>query len=180
MSKGEPSSPTVVAVDALASATALDDPETGPDGAAGEAAAGTAFAVPDETEEAPAASALADDAEPSTSSDSTTEPSPTLSPSLTFKAFTTPAWLEGISMEALSDSTVMRLCSTLMVSPGLTSTSITATSLKSPMSGILMSMVAITRPSQWGTEPDRWSRSVPPFITTSSDGSRRGSGPDRH
>ena len=43
--------------------------------------------------------------------------------------------LDGISIEALSDSTVIRLCSTLTVSPSLTSTSITATSLKSPMSG---------------------------------------------
>ncbi len=46
-------------------------------------------------------------------------------------------------MEALSDSTVTRLCSARMVSPGWTSTSITATSSKSPMSGTWMSMVAI-------------------------------------
>jgi hypothetical protein len=45
------------------------------------------------------------------------------------------AWLDGISIEALSDSTVIRLCSALMVSPGLTSNSMTATSEKSPMSG---------------------------------------------
>ena len=38
-------------------------------------------------------------------------------------------------MEALSDSTVKSDCSTLMVSPTLTSISMTATSLKSPMSG---------------------------------------------
>jgi hypothetical protein len=37
-----------------------------------------------------------------------TEPSATLSPTLTLSSFTTPAWLEGISMEALSDSTVIR------------------------------------------------------------------------
>jgi len=59
----------------------------------------------------------------------------TLSPTLTFISLTTPAALEGISIEALSDSTVIRLCSTLIVSPGWTNTSITATSLKSPMSG---------------------------------------------
>ena len=46
-------------------------------------------------------------------------------------------------MEALSDSTVMRLCSALTVSPGLTSNSMTATSAKSPMSGTWMSMSAM-------------------------------------
>src|SRR5262245_13505857 len=46
-------------------------------------------------------------------------------------------------MEALSDSTVIRLCSGLMVSPGLTSTSMTATDSKSPMSGTLISMRAM-------------------------------------
>jgi hypothetical protein len=59
----------------------------------------------------------------------------TLSPTLTLSSLSTPACEDGISIEALSDSTVIRLCSTLMVSPGLTNTSITATSLKSPMSG---------------------------------------------
>jgi hypothetical protein len=49
----------------------------------------------------------------------------------------------GISMEALSDSTVIRDCSTLMVSPTLTSTSITPTSEKSPMSGTLISVNAM-------------------------------------
>ena len=39
---------------------------------------------------------------------STTEPSATLSPILTFNSFTTPAILQGISMLALSDSTVIR------------------------------------------------------------------------
>jgi hypothetical protein len=34
-------------------------------------------------------------------------------------AWTTPPWLEGISIEALSDSTVIRLCSGRMVSPTL-------------------------------------------------------------
>ena len=59
----------------------------------------------------------------------------TVSPSLTLTSFTTPAWLAGISMDALSDSTVIRLCSTFTVSPTLTSSSITETSLKSPISG---------------------------------------------
>jgi glycine cleavage system H lipoate-binding protein len=60
-----------------------------------------------------------------------------LSPTLIATNLTTPAWLDGISIDALSDSTVIRDCSTLTVSPALTSTSITATSLKSPMSGTL-------------------------------------------
>ena len=66
-----------------------------------------------------------------------TEPSLTVSPTLTFSSLTTPACDDGISIDALSLSTVIRLCSTLTVSPGLTSTSMTATSLKSPMSGHL-------------------------------------------
>ena len=72
-----------------------------------------------------------------------TEPWLTVSPSLIFISLTTPAWLEGISMLALSLSTVTRLCSALTVSPGLTSNSITATSVKSPMSGTHTSIVAI-------------------------------------
>ena len=61
----------------------------------------------------------------------------TLSPSLSLSERTTPPWLLGISIEALSLSTVSRLCSGRMVSPSLTSISMTATSLKSPMSGTL-------------------------------------------
>ena len=67
------------------------------------------------------------------------EPSATLSPIFTFNSLTTPAWLLGISMLALSDSTVISDCSALTVSPGLTSSSMTSTSLKSPMSGTLIS-----------------------------------------
>ncbi len=59
----------------------------------------------------------------------------TTSPSLTFSSLMTPAADEGISIDALSDSTVISDCSTLTVSPALTNTSMTATSLKSPMSG---------------------------------------------
>ena len=72
-----------------------------------------------------------------------TEPSLTLSPILMLKPVITPAWLEGISMDALSDSTVIRLCSALTVSPTLTSNSMTATSAKSPISGTLMSIFAM-------------------------------------
>ena len=73
----------------------------------------------------------------------TTEPSFTLSPNLTRNSFTTPACDEGISIEALSDSTVMSDCSALMASPALTNNSITATSSKSPISGTFISIIAI-------------------------------------
>ena len=66
---------------------------------------------------------------------STTEPCLTLSPSCTRTALTTPAALDGISIEALSDSTVSSDWSASMLSPGLTSTSMTVTSSKSPISG---------------------------------------------
>ena len=55
------------------------------------------------------------------------------------------AVLDGISIEALSLSTVISDCSANTRSPGLTSTSMTATSLKSPMSGTLMSMAGMCR-----------------------------------
>ena len=70
-----------------------------------------------------------------------TEPSLTLSPNATFSSFTVPAWLDGISIEALSDSTMINPVSTAMTSPGLTSNSMIATSLNSPMSGTLTSTV---------------------------------------
>jgi hypothetical protein len=63
----------------------------------------------------------------------------TLSPSLTFNSLTTPPADDGISIEALSDSTVISDCSGFTMSPALTSNSITATSLKSPMSGTRIS-----------------------------------------
>ncbi|KAG0771028.1 hypothetical protein G6F22_016854 [Rhizopus arrhizus] len=72
------------------------------------------------------------------STSSTTAPSATLSPTFTAMDFTTPPCDAGISIEALSDSTVIRLCSALIVSPTATSTSMTSTSLKSPMSGTLI------------------------------------------
>ena len=82
-------------------------------------------------------------AAPATSSISTSEPSATLSPSATFISLITPACELGISIEALSDSTVIRLCSALMVSPALTRTSMIVTSLKSPMSGTFTSISAM-------------------------------------
>src|SRR3982075_221149 len=73
-----------------------------------------------------------------------TEPCESLSPSFTLSSFTTPAPGDGISIVALSDSSEMSDCSFAMVSPGLTSTSMTSTSLKSPMSGTLTSTPAIS------------------------------------
>ena len=90
-----------------------------------------------------AATGAAAGAAPSASSVRISEPSLTVSPSLTFSSLTTPACDDGISIEALSLSTVMSDCSALTASPGLTRSSMTATSLKSPMSGTLMSMSAI-------------------------------------
>ena len=67
-------------------------------------------------------------------------PSDTLSPSLTLSSAIFPAAGDGISMVALSDSTVISDCSADTVSPGFTRTSMIATSLKSPMSGTLTVM----------------------------------------
>jgi hypothetical protein len=63
------------------------------------------------------------------------EPFDTLSPTLILISFTTPAFGDGISMVALSDSSVTSDCSLDTASPGFTRTSMTSTSLKSPMSG---------------------------------------------
>ncbi len=54
----------------------------------------------------------------------------------------TPACGEGTSIVALSLSSVTRESSFFTVSPGLASSSMTGTSLKSPMSGTLISMAA--------------------------------------
>src|ERR1700722_8408787 len=62
-------------------------------------------------------------------------PCDTLSPTLTLISWTTPPSGAGTSIVALSDSSVISGSSALTVSPGLTSTSITGTSVKSPMSG---------------------------------------------
>jgi hypothetical protein len=67
---------------------------------------------------------------------------------LTFTSFTTPAAGEGTSIVALSDSSVTSDVSGFTVSPGFTSTSMTGTSLKSPMSGTFTSSsVAMIRGS---------------------------------
>ena len=69
-------------------------------------------------------------------------PSLTRSPILIKTSSTVPAWVAGTSMVALSDSSETRGSSTLTLAPGWTWISMTGTSLKSPMSGTLMSLIA--------------------------------------
>ena len=71
-------------------------------------------------------------------------PSDTRSPTLILSSVTVPATGEGISIEALSDSMVINEPSTETLSPTLTKTSITSTSLKLPISGTWISWIAIT------------------------------------
>ncbi|KAG1447384.1 hypothetical protein G6F57_017086 [Rhizopus arrhizus] len=104
--------------------------------AAGASAWASAWAAGAAAAAAVLAAGAAAAAAPSTTT--TTEPLATLSPTLTFTSLTTPPCEAGISIEALSDSTVIRLCSALIVSPTATMTSMTSTSLKSPMSGTLI------------------------------------------
>src|SRR5947207_3058880 len=86
-------------------------------------------------------------AAPVTSSTTMGEPWDTLSPVLTLISFTTPAAGDGISIVALSDSSVISDCSFVTLSPGLTRTSMTSTLLKSPMSGTFTSLLGIYRMS---------------------------------
>ena len=64
----------------------------------------------------------------------------TRSPTLILMAPTVPAAGDGISIVALSDSSVISGSSALISSPSLTRISMTGTSLKSPMSGTLTSI----------------------------------------
>src|SRR5450432_152656 len=75
-----------------------------------------------------------------------TLPSLTLSPNLTLSSLTTPATGEGTSIVALSDSSETSESSGFTVSPGLTKISMTGISLKSPMSGTLISTMLIYGP----------------------------------
>jgi hypothetical protein len=68
-------------------------------------------------------------------------PCETLSPTLTFTSPTVPACGEGTSMVALSLSNVSSGSSTAIFWPALTWTSMIGMSLKSPMSGTLISTV---------------------------------------
>ena len=90
---------------------------------------------------APAEEGRGEGATPAASSVATSVPSATLSPTLTLTAAIFPAAGDGTSIVALSDSSVTSGSSTLTTSPGLTWTSMTGTSLKSPMSGTLISIV---------------------------------------
>src|SRR5712671_295918 len=102
-----------------------------------------------------AAGALAPLPSPGASASSTriTFPSLTLSPTFTLRSLTVPAAGEGTSIVALSDSSAMSGSSGFTASPGLTKTWITGTSLKSPMSGTLISSVLIGSPDSDGP---RW------------------------
>src|SRR5436309_6252579 len=72
------------------------------------------------------------------------DPSETLSPTLTFSSAIVPPTGDGTSIVALSASSVISESSALTASPLFTCTSITATSLKSPMSGTRTSIVSYT------------------------------------
>jgi hypothetical protein len=61
---------------------------------------------------------------------------------LTFTSATVPPAGAGMSMVALSDSSVSSGSSALIVAPAWTWTSMTGTSLKSPMSGTFTSIVS--------------------------------------
>src|SRR5690554_3519932 len=71
-----------------------------------------------------------------------TSPFETLSPTLTRTSLRVPAKGAGTSMVALSLSSVISDCSCSMLSPGATSTSMTSTASKSPMSGTVISFTS--------------------------------------
>ena len=129
--------PSVVPPGACAGATGALATETG---AAPALLAGTAAVFP--TAAGAGVAGAAGVVPPATLPSRITTKSPilTVSPSFTLISLTRPAAPDGISIDALSDSTVIRLCSSLMVSPTLTNSSITATSFKSPMSGMRTSI----------------------------------------
>ena len=90
-------------------------------------------------------------------------PSLTLSPSLTRISLTTPESGAGTSIVAFSDSSETNGSSAFTVSPTLTNISITGTSLKSPMSGTLMSktlLIVFSSPGQRGQTVQGAARSV--------------------
>src|ERR1700733_9008540 len=97
-------------------------------GAATGAAAGAAGAGAAGAAEAPAPSPLAPTV-------AVRAPLVTLPPLVVCSFSSTPSTVDGTSMVAFSDSSVTSGVSTAILSPGFTSTSMTATSLKLPMSG---------------------------------------------
>src|SRR5246127_2627241 len=90
---------------------------------------------------------------PSTSSMRIGAPSLTLSPTLTASDLTTPAAGEGTSIDALSDSSVIRGASASTCWPGCTAISMIGTSWKSPRSGTRISLnspIALPLPTYAG------------------------------
>ncbi len=87
-------------------------------------------------------------------------PCETLSPTFTLTSCTTPSASAGTSIDAFSLSSVMSESFFLTRSPGLTKTSITGTSLKSPISGTRTSTVppaaAAGAVTAAGTAADGW------------------------
>ena len=71
----------------------------------------------------------------------TTSPSLSESPNLTLISVTLPLALDGMSIDALSLSTLTNESSTLILSPTLTKISMTSTSVAPPRSGTLISIV---------------------------------------
>src|SRR5258706_2043892 len=118
------------------SALPLYEPASG----AGLAVLGAATGAPAGAGAGVAALAGVAGAESAASTVRITLPMETLSPTLTLISVTTPAWVEGTSMVALSLSSETRESSFLMVSPALTRISMTGISAKSPISGTLTSM----------------------------------------
>src|SRR6267143_5718986 len=74
----------------------------------------------------------------------------TLSPTLILSSLTVPAAGEGTSIVALSDSSAISGSSGFTASPGFTNTWMIGTSLKSPMSGTLISSVFLASPDSDG------------------------------
>src|ERR1700733_13956663 len=109
-------------------------------GAGGAALAGAASGAGAGDTAAGAASA----APSSTFTVATTSPGDTVPPFVATILSMTPATVDGTSMVAFSVSSVTSGPSTSMASPGLTSTAMTATSLKLPMSGTRTSMTRVT------------------------------------
>ena len=73
-----------------------------------------------------------------------TWPAETVSPTATRTAMIVPASGAGMSMVALSDSSVISGSSAATVSPGAMCTSMTGTSAKSPISGTVTSIRSYT------------------------------------
>ena len=98
-----------------------------------------------------------------------------LSPTLTFSSVTIPDTGEGMSIVALSDSSVISESSALTVSPALTSSSMIGTSLKSPRSGTLTSTTAAgaAAADAAGAEHDRCLAHLGTTLTGSVEANRQ-------